>query len=321
MADSGPGSGPGLLRYFKPCRKDFCQISLPNPTGPLSEKVDSAAIEEANKEVTAVIASTGGKRKPYLKLTDKQRATIGRYAVEHGTVNAIRRFKGDFPQDSLKENTIHGWKNAYLQELQSRRREGKDRVVRELPKRKTGRPLMMGEDLDRQVQAYLRDLGKAGGGVNKELAIASARGIIRKKDSRLLAENGGPVALTKDWAHYLLVRMGYVKRKANSKVKVVAENFDEHKVNFLCEIKGIVTMEEVPSSLILNWDHTGLKYVPVSSWTMAPHGSKKVSLAGIDDKRQITGVFAVTLDGNFLPPQLIYQGTTSACLPRVKCPK
>ena len=37
---------------------------------------------------------------------------------------------------------------------------------------------MMGEDLDRQVQAYLRDHGKAGGGVNKEFAIASARGII-----------------------------------------------------------------------------------------------------------------------------------------------
>ena len=83
MADSGPGSGPGLLRYFKPCRKDSCQISLPNSTGPLSKEVDSAAIEEANKEVTAVIANTGGKRKPYLKLTDEQRATIGKYAAEH----------------------------------------------------------------------------------------------------------------------------------------------------------------------------------------------------------------------------------------------
>ena len=63
---------------------------LPNPTGPLSEKVDSAAIEEANKEVTAVIAGTGVKRQPYLKLTDEQRATIGCYAAEHSTVNAIR---------------------------------------------------------------------------------------------------------------------------------------------------------------------------------------------------------------------------------------
>ena len=72
MADSGPGSGPGLLRYFKPCRKDSYQIPLPNPTGPLCEKLDSAAIEEANEEVTAVIAGTGGKRKPYFKLTDEQ---------------------------------------------------------------------------------------------------------------------------------------------------------------------------------------------------------------------------------------------------------
>ena len=106
MADSGSGSGPGLLRYFKPCRKDSCQISLPNPTGPLSEKVDSATIEEANKEATAVIVGTGGKRQPYLKLTDEQQATIGRYAAEHGTVNAICHFKGDFPKDSLKESTI-----------------------------------------------------------------------------------------------------------------------------------------------------------------------------------------------------------------------
>ena len=98
MADSGLGSGPGLLRYFKPCRKNSCQISLPNPTGPLSEKVDSASIEEAKREETAVIASTGNKRKRYLRLTDEQRATIGRYASEHGTANAIRPFTGVFHQ-------------------------------------------------------------------------------------------------------------------------------------------------------------------------------------------------------------------------------
>ena len=58
--------------------------------------MDSAGIEEANREVTAVIASTGSKRKQYLKLTDEHRATIGRYASEHGTASA----------DSLKESTI-----------------------------------------------------------------------------------------------------------------------------------------------------------------------------------------------------------------------
>ena len=98
MANSKPGSGPGLLRYFKPCRKDSCQVSLPDPTGLLSAKVDSAAIQEANKEVISVIANTGSKCKPYLKLTNKQRATVGRYATEHDTVNTISHFKGKFPQ-------------------------------------------------------------------------------------------------------------------------------------------------------------------------------------------------------------------------------
>ena len=40
----------------------------------------------------------------------------------------------------------------------------------------------------------------------------------------------------------------------------------------------------------------------------------------MDDKRQITAVFADTLSGNFLPVQLIYGGTTSKCLPKVKFP-
>ena len=34
------------------------------------------------------------------------------------------------------------------------------------------------------------------------------------------------------------------------------------------------------------------------------------------DKRQITAVFCGALSGELLPPQLIYQGETTACLPR-----
>ncbi len=38
----------------------------------------------------------------------------------------------------------------------------------------------------------------------------------------------------------------------------------------------IAEMEEIPDDLIINWDHTGLNYVPVSKWTMAKEGSKRV---------------------------------------------
>jgi len=83
--------GPGL-RFYKPCRKNSCDLALPNPTGSLSKKVDSSAIEEGNKEVTTVVTNTGGKQKPYVKLTPEQKATIGRYAAENGIVNTICHF-------------------------------------------------------------------------------------------------------------------------------------------------------------------------------------------------------------------------------------
>ena len=53
---------------------------------------------------------------------------------------------------------------------------------------------------------------------------------------------------------------------------------------------------------------------------MAREWSKKVPLAGVDDKRQITAVFGATLEGQFLPPQIIYQGKTEACLPLIRFP-
>ena len=39
-----------------------------------------------------------------------------------------------------------------------------------------------------------------------------------------------------------------------------------------------------------------------------------------DDKRQITAVFAGSLSGDFLPPQLLYEGKTTRCLPCFQFP-
>ena len=74
------------------------------------------------------------------------------------------------------------------------------------------------------------------------------------------------------------------------------------------------------SLLVLSWDHTALKYVPVGSWTMAKEISKKLPIAGVDDKCQITTVFGITVDGLFLPPQLIYRGKSPNCLPQIRFP-
>ena len=54
---------------------------------------------------------------------------------------------------------------------------------------------------------------------------------------------------------------------------------------------------------------------------MNQKGEKRIEVVGLEDKRQITAVLYGTLSGDTLPFQLIYQGKTSACLPKSKLPE
>jgi len=79
-------------------------------------------------------------------------------------------------------------------------------------------------------------------------------------------------------------------------------------------------MEEIPPELIMNWDQTGIKIVPCSTWTMERQGSKRIEMIGVSDKHQITAVFYGTLLGDFLPVQLVYKGKTPRCHPHFEFP-
>ena len=85
---------------------------------------------------------------------------------------------------------------------------------------------------------------------------------------------------------------------------------------YLNDIASIAVMEDIPQPLIINWDQTGTHFVPVSEWTMEVKGSKRMEVAGLNDKRQMTVVLAGTASGEFLAPQLIYSGSTSKSLPK-----
>ena len=238
------------------------------------------------------------KRGQYGKYSSEQKAMIGKRAVEHGVVAAVRyNVSRGFP--NLKENTVRDWRNAYRLELKKRARDRSDEVseggisISDLPQMKRERPLLLGEELDKQVQAYLTSFRESGAVVNTAITMACAEGIVRSADSNMLAVNGGHILITKDWAKSLLQRMGFVKRRASTKAKITVEDFQERKEQFLLDIKAIVTLEDIPLDLIIHWDQTGMHYIPVSSWTTAKEGSKRVEICGIDDKRQITAVLVV----------------------------
>ena len=52
------------------------------------------------------------------------------------------------------------------------------------------------------------------------------------------------------------------------KSKVTVSNFEELRSHYLMDIKEIITLEEIPDDITLNWDQTAIKYIPLSNWTM-----------------------------------------------------
>ena len=126
--------------------------------------------------------------------------------------------------------------------------------------------------------------------------------------------------LTEGWAKYLLRRMGFVKRKGTTKAKGSVEDFEEVKRKYLQDMELVISMDEIPDDLVINFDQTGIHYIPVSDWTMAEEGAKRIEIAGKDDKRQIMAVFAGSMGGEFLLQQLVYEGKTTRCLPHYTFP-
>ena len=177
--------------------------------------------------------------------------------------------------------------------------------------------------MDAQVQLYLKNVREGGGPVTARIAIAAARGIMLSSDAakNKLSEFGGHISLSRHWAYSLLERMNFVKRKATTaQSKYNIDSFKRVKESFLAEVTTIVEMEEIPPELILNFDQTGVKIVPSSTWTMDREGSRRVEVIGVGDKRMITAVFCGSLVGDFLPVQVIYKGKTNRVHPHYQFP-
>ena len=157
---------------------------------------------------------------------------------------------------------------------------GDDEPVKELPAQSVGRPLLQGQDVEYKTRRVIHQIREAGGVIYNSVVIGIITGI--------LLENGGPIHVDKPVARCLLSRMQFVKRKGTTKAKVTPSELQSLQEQFLGDIRSVAMLESIPAKLIIN--HTGLNYVPTSSWTLEAKGSQKVPIAAIDDKRQITAV-------------------------------
>ena len=114
--------------------------------------------------------------------------------------------------------------------------------------------------------------------------------------------------------------MQFVKRKATTKSKITVPHFDALKEQYLLDIKVIVTMEEIPPDLVVNWDQTGINYVPVSQWTMEKRVPKELKLWEWEIKGRLQlHLLVACLVIFFLCSWCI--GKTTKCLPSVTFPE
>ena len=97
-------------------------------------------------------------------------------------------------------------------------------------------------------------------------------------------------------------------------------NFPKVKQAFLQRVKSEVETWNIPHALIINWDQTGSKLVPVSEWTIEREGTKQVAIIGQEDKREVTVLMSITAFGDLRPFQVIYQEKTVGCHAKVTFP-
>ena len=261
---------------------------------------------------------TPSKRQPrgkYAKFSPVEKASVGKYASEHGVAKAVEHFK----EKVLKESTVRDWKKVYEFNLREKRKStepGEAVVVSSLEGKKRGRPPLLGTRLDLLLQERIVAMRERGTPIGSSTVIGIGKGILMRYEKQDQESKEPSITLNKDWAIGVLRRMNFTKRRANSKSKVLPSNFSEIKEQFLLDVKAIVVMEEIPKELLINWDQTAMKIVPTSAWTMEKRGTKRVEIAAADDKRQITALFTCTAAGKFLPIQLIYEGSTNRCFPK-----
>ena len=84
------------------------------------------------------------------------------------------------------------------------------------------------------------------------------------------------------------------------KVEISEEVRKEVETTYLHSSVFIMENNKIPKSMVMNLDQTRSKYVPGCNKALAPNEIKSASVAGLTDKRTITALFSITMDGKFL---------------------
>ena len=168
---------------------------------------------------------------------------------------------------------------------------------------------MLPAEIDEKVLEMIRNMRNARAVISFHTVVGFATGIVLANDRTLLKENGGTVELIVGWCQSIFKRLNFVRRKSMTVKTLDSSWFDKRNwISFYKEIHELIKWFNIPKELVINIDQTPLPFVLVSSCTM---DEKKISVFPLLEQPSISKfIFGVSLSGDFLPIQLIYQSKT-----------
>ena len=307
------------LRREEPSPEDSVEVEILESHIPRQEDTNLGVVEHRETAAAVVNLSRPAessqrnqhpkrKRRKYFQYSGEDRVKIGKFASENGNKKTLECFAEEFP--SLKESTVRTFKKAFRGQLSAQTREENVQLVTSLETQKRGRPPFLYE-LDSKLIAFLQNLRSRGGVVNGSVVSAAAKALISSNPS--MRDKYLSFTPTRGWTQSIYRRCNFFRRAGTTtKPPVPRGVYDE----CLSDIYNCIKQHKIPPELILHADQTPSSYVSVGRMTMAATNSQSVPIKGLIDKRNITLTFVISLSGEFLPLQIIYQGKTKASLPR-----
>ncbi|EJD45074.1 hypothetical protein AURDEDRAFT_19754, partial [Auricularia subglabra TFB-10046 SS5] len=110
--------------------------------------------------------------------------------------------------------------------------------------------------------------------------------------------------------------LGFSPRRPTRAAQKVPADADQQ--GWKMRMRGLYLSHKhwIPGALWVNTDQTQLKYAFGTDCTWDETGTKQVSVLGQEEKRAFTLNVGVSLSGELLPFQAMYQGKTNKSLPR-----
>ena len=118
--------------------------------------------------------------------------------------------------------------------------------------------------LDEEVQKYLRSVADREGIISRAVAVCVAKSLIKRNPTVL-----GSLEINETWAQSLLRRMDFVRRqKTTDKVRIPDGAEKRSSINSTIKLQ-VLSRNNIPDELVINFGQTPCKMVPVGRLTMA----------------------------------------------------